>query len=76
MVNVRGTERTMVDPEAVLTIHREGEPLADDLSVPEDSECRVWGGRGGFFLGWFYKGTFGGSLLRSRYLLGNRLVDV
>lgn len=51
MVNVRGTERTMVDPEAVLTIHREGEPLADDLSVPEDSECRVWGGRGGL-LSW------------------------
>ncbi|XP_069989605.1 uncharacterized protein [Penaeus vannamei] len=36
MVNVRGTERTMVDSEAVLTIHREGEPLEDDFTVPED----------------------------------------
>ncbi|XP_042204943.1 uncharacterized protein LOC121854377 [Homarus americanus] len=36
LVNVRGTERTMVDDEAVLTIHRKGQPLDDDLSMPED----------------------------------------
>ncbi|XP_071549664.1 uncharacterized protein [Panulirus ornatus] len=36
LVNVRGTERTLVDDEAVLTIHRWGRPLADDLSMPED----------------------------------------
>lgn len=38
LVNVRGTERTRVDNEAVLTVHRRGLPLDDDLSTPEDSE--------------------------------------
>ncbi|XP_053641290.2 uncharacterized protein [Cherax quadricarinatus] len=36
LVNVRGTERTLMDDEAVITVHRQGHPLADDLSVPED----------------------------------------
>nr|XP_045615865.1 uncharacterized protein LOC123768987 isoform X1 [Procambarus clarkii] len=36
LVNVRGTERTLVDNEAILTIHRQGHPLPDDLSIPED----------------------------------------
>ncbi|XP_063845197.1 uncharacterized protein LOC135091467 [Scylla paramamosain] len=38
LINVRGTERTRVDDEAVLTVHRRGHPLEDDLSVPEDAD--------------------------------------
>ncbi|XP_063845198.1 uncharacterized protein LOC135091470 isoform X1 [Scylla paramamosain] len=38
LINVRGTERTRVDDEAVLTVHRRGHPLDDDLSVPEDAD--------------------------------------
>ncbi|KAG0712205.1 Glutamate-gated chloride channel alpha [Chionoecetes opilio] len=38
LINVRGTERTRVDDEAILTVHRRGHPLDDDLSVPEDAD--------------------------------------
>ncbi|KAK3883306.1 hypothetical protein Pcinc_012343 [Petrolisthes cinctipes] len=38
LVNVRGTERTRVDSEAVLTVHRRGLSLNDDLSTPEDMD--------------------------------------
>ncbi|KAK4315441.1 hypothetical protein Pmani_013358 [Petrolisthes manimaculis] len=36
LVNVRGTERTRVDEEAVITVHRRGVPIDQDLSLPED----------------------------------------
>ncbi|XP_076059662.1 uncharacterized protein LOC143036299 [Oratosquilla oratoria] len=41
LVNVRGTERTQVDAEAILTIHRWGHSLPDDLSSPEDADVYV-----------------------------------